>query len=134
MDSAVAYGKADHSKCNLCKEYFSNIFHQFLSLAQPGHCEVAGSEESHEIQTLWQPKGGFNSETRNYLQLNSNYLQLLTNYILFYIQKGVGDRKTGNKSRFKDIFQIEAAHKRICAHWQCVTYIRLRCLSPTQRE
>ena len=62
MDSAVAYGKADHSKCNLCKEYFSNISHQFLSSAHPGHCEVAGSEQSHEIQTLWQPKEGFDGK------------------------------------------------------------------------
>ena len=69
MDSAVAYGKADHSKCNLCKGYFSNISHQFLSLAQPGHCEVAGSEESHEIQTLWQPKEGFNMGKKKLLQL-----------------------------------------------------------------
>ena len=63
MDSAVAYGKADHSKCNLfMQRIFSNISHQFLSLAQPGHCEVAGSEQSHEIQTLWQPKEGFDGK------------------------------------------------------------------------
>ena len=83
MDSAVAYGKADHSKCNLCKEYFSNISHQFLSLAQPGHCEVAGSEESHEIQSLWQPKEGFNGETRNFSNIIDNFqsLSLRTEFV-----------------------------------------------------
>ena len=78
MDSAVAYGKADHSKCNLCKEYSSNISHQFLSLAQPGHCEVAGSEESHEIQTLWQPKEGFNmGKQKKIITTQANYLYIL---------------------------------------------------------
>ena len=74
--SAVAYGKADHSKCNLCRDflkYFSWIF-----VAKPGHCDVSGSE-SHEIQTMWQPEGALNIKWRSLILKLAGFVAGLCN-------------------------------------------------------